>query len=80
MRFAVVSTNQPGLSRWEIHTPECPDVHVWMHKGAFVEIVSANSPEALVHRELILWANAVCSKEDFQIMPCCEISKVHPTS
>jgi hypothetical protein len=71
LRFAVVYTNKSTLRPWEIHAPECPDVTEWIHKRAFVEIVSAPSADALVDHELILWANAACSQEDFRIMPCC---------
>jgi hypothetical protein len=66
MRFALIPTVDFGLTRWEIHKPECDDVTRSLHSGSFVAIVSAESPEILSESELEQQGAKI---ESFKIMP-----------
>ena len=74
--FALVLTNNPELPRWQIHHRTCEDASQLRLKGAFVDLISAESPELLVESELRLYALASLkdgrSEKDFEIMPCCK--------
>jgi hypothetical protein len=74
LRFAIVTTKVPGLTRWQIHKADCPDVAKWIQKGGSVAIVSSQSAEKLIHEEIIVRENEVVTADDFQIMPCCRSS------
>jgi hypothetical protein len=71
LRFSLVLTKDPGLTRWQIHTSDCPDVPALIKNGAFVEIVSARSAQALIASEIALRHGNACTEQDFAIMPCC---------
>ena len=74
-RFAVVVTNDPELSRWQIHDSKCGDARTVIQKGGFVDYVSAEAPEKVVANELSIYAVARVPDNwtvaDYKIMPCC---------
>jgi hypothetical protein len=51
-RFALVVTNDPLLTRWQVHKPDCPDVSKLGSGGSFAHFLGAESAEALCNREL----------------------------
>jgi hypothetical protein len=71
LRFSLVLTTDAGLTKWEIHRAECPDVSTKLRSGAFVEVVSADSAEHFVKTELQLISADVPDKP-YIIMPCCQ--------
>jgi hypothetical protein len=74
--FALVLTNNPELSRWQVHNPQCADASQMRERGAFVDYVSAQCPELLVKNELHLYSltalQEAWTEQDFQVMPCCK--------
>jgi hypothetical protein len=71
LRFSLVRTNHIGLTRWQIHKADCPDVIKLMKEGAFTEILSAPSAERIVESELDIHAKDGWTEYDYEIMPCC---------
>jgi hypothetical protein len=75
MQFHLVSLNNemPTGERWQIHRLNCRDIEKLWKRGDRADIVSAESPEALIASEL---ANELSemgwTAEDFRIMPCCK--------
>lgn len=70
-RFALVLTNDPALTRWEVHKSDCPDVRKLSEHGAFANYLTAQSPEELCERELGAFPKIDQSTSDCKIMPCC---------
>jgi hypothetical protein len=71
LRFALLMTRDKTLKRWQIHKSDCPDVITLIRRNAFAQILSAESPEALVERELE-GAKDGRARSDIEIMPCCK--------
>jgi hypothetical protein len=71
LRFAIVATAAPGLTRWQIHKSDCDDVSMWIEKGAVVEFVVSRSTENLIAEEIAVHHNKGANECDFQIMACC---------
>jgi hypothetical protein len=71
MRLASVHTTDFGFTLWEIHTSECEDVTKAIHRGSFIAIVSADSPEELIEAEIAACREQGLEEENFKIMPCC---------
>jgi hypothetical protein len=71
LRLALLITNNRSLSRLQIHSSTCPDVMKLFRRGAFVQILSAFSPESLKLTELLSSFKSVQDANDCMIMPCC---------
>ena len=71
-RFALVLMNDLALSRWEIHVAQCSDVMPLVRRGAFAQILSAESPEMVRQTELGISNGDGRIVTDFAIMPCCQ--------
>jgi hypothetical protein len=71
LRFSLVLTNDAGLTKWEIHRAECPDVAKMLKNGAFVEVFSAVSAEHFVKSELKFSNKELPAQDCYRIMPCC---------
>jgi hypothetical protein len=69
-RFAMVVTNDPALTRWEVHRYDCPDTRKLAAHGAFVQYLPAESAVALCQRELALYPAQ--TRDDCKVMPCCD--------
>jgi hypothetical protein len=74
LRFAIVATTAPGLTRWQIHKSDCDDVSIWIEKGAVVEFVVSRSSENLIAEEIAVHQNKGATEDDFQIMACCRVT------
>ena len=72
-RFAIVTANASGVTRWQIHTSGCPDAGAAIREGTFVEFVSSRSAEDLIAEEIAVHKNKGATEDDFQIMPCCRV-------
>ena len=70
-RFALVTTADAKLSRWQIHAADCAEVVSKATQGLFIEFIVSLSLNALVQDELAVRPSDDCTEEDFQIMPCC---------
>jgi hypothetical protein len=57
LRFALLTTRDPGLTRWQIHKSECSDVAVCIIKGGFVDLVSSRCAEDLIMEEIAVQKN-----------------------
>jgi len=75
MQFHLVALNNemPTGERWQIHKLNCRDIDKLVKRSDRVDIVNAESPEALIQTEL---ANGLSengwTREDFRVMPCCK--------
>jgi hypothetical protein len=67
LRFSLVLTNDRSIARWQIHRADCPIVVKLVKLGAFADIRSALSVDALIANEHLLheWGKG------HEIMPCC---------
>jgi hypothetical protein len=52
LRFALLITNDPARSGWEIYLSDCPDVMKMVRLGAFAQILTVSS--AVVLRQTVL--------------------------
>jgi len=69
VRLVLVRTSSRRARGWQIHSPLCTDL---LHLPSInVEIISAESPEALVREELRFIGEDGWTEDDFKIMPCC---------
>jgi len=68
-RFALVVTNDPTLTRWEVHTSKCAAIQKLLIHGAFAQFLSAESAEALCQVEKVSFPEM--SDETCKVMPCC---------
>ena len=74
MQFHLVSLNNEMTTgeRWQIHKLNCQDVEKLVKRGDRADIVSEESPEALIAAELAnKLSDSGWSAKDFRIMPCC---------
>jgi hypothetical protein len=74
MQFHLVSLNNevPTCERWQIHRLNCGDVEKLVKRGDRADIVTAESPEALIAVELAgELSEAGWTAKDYRIMPCC---------
>jgi hypothetical protein len=74
MQFHLVSLNNEMTTgeRWQIHKLNCRDIEKVIKRGDRADVVSAESPEALIARELADQLSEMgWTAEDFKIMPCC---------
>ena len=74
MQFHLVALNNemPTGERWQIHKLNCRDVEKLVKRGDRADIVTGESPEALIKAELAgVLSEAGWTAEDFKIMPCC---------
>jgi len=74
MQFHLVSLNNemPTSERWQIHKLKCRDIEKLVKRGDRADIVTAESPEALIKAELMNeLSDGGWTAEDFRIMPCC---------
>jgi hypothetical protein len=51
MLLALVTTNDPGLTQWQVHDAKCGDISALLRKGAFVlgdhpKAANGGSPES----------------------------------
>jgi hypothetical protein len=77
MQFNLVSLNNVTTTgeRWQIHKINCRDIEKMIKRGDRADIVSAESPEALIEAELTDELNEMgWTVEHFRIMPCCRES------
>jgi hypothetical protein len=75
LRFSLVRIEDFGWTRWQVHKADCPDIKKLIKEGAFMEIVSAVSPEALVQSEIDFHLDDGRIKDDYAILTCCRESK-----
>jgi hypothetical protein len=72
LRFALLVTNDPIRTRWEIHISDCPDVMRLVGRGAFAQFLCASSAESIKRKELGISNGDGRQTTDVVIMPCCK--------
>jgi hypothetical protein len=75
MQFHLVSLNTETTTgeRWQIHKANCRDIEKMVKHGDRADIVTAESPEALIASQLADQLSEMgWTAEDFRIMPCCK--------
>ena len=78
MQFHLVSLNNEMTTgeRWQIHKLNCRDIENMVKRGDGADVVSAESPEALIASQLADQLSEMgWTAEDFRIMPCCRDGK-----
>ena len=68
-RFALVVTNDPTLTRWEVHISICLAIRKLIAHGAFAQYLSADSAEDLCQREKDSFPEI--RSDSCKIMSCC---------
>ena len=74
MQFHLVSLNNETSTgeRWQIYKANCRDIEKLVKRGDGADVVSAESPEALIASQLADQLSEMgWTAEDFRIMPCC---------